>query len=96
MKIGTHVRLADGRLGTVVFNGLSGAGIKWGRHHPSPKDFEGTSGDCFAPDGGSPARAPDWLWTPDAMLRDPRLQHLFKEPCVGEDYEVISDGEVES
>jgi len=30
MKLGTVVRLPDGREGTVVFNSLIGVGIKWG------------------------------------------------------------------
>lgn len=30
-KLGTHVRLPDGRTGTVVYNSLIGGGIKSGR-----------------------------------------------------------------
>jgi hypothetical protein len=30
MKAGTHVRLPDGREGTVVYNGLDGVLIAWG------------------------------------------------------------------
>jgi hypothetical protein len=32
MKLGTRIKLSDGRIGTVVFNGLIGVGIKWGEH----------------------------------------------------------------
>jgi len=87
MKLGTRVRLPDGREGTVVFNGLSGAGVKWGIHNPDPADFDGTAGDWFGRDPG-----PDWPWRPDAMLRRPALSKSLGIECVGEAYEVLRDG----
>ena len=84
-KLGTVVRLSDGRLGTVVYNGLDGVGIKWGEHDPDPKDFSGSSGNTVR--WNPPA---DWPWQPDAMLREP-YPHADL-PCVGEDYEIVRVG----
>ncbi len=69
-KLGTHVIFTggdyEGEIATVVLNGLSGVGVKIGKHYPEPKDFEGTTGGLFAnevPD--------DWPWNYDVMLREP-------------------------
>ena len=48
MKLGTHIRLPDGREATVVYNSLIGVGIKWGLHNPDPADFEGTDGNTVS------------------------------------------------
>ena len=85
LKLGTHIKLPDGRTATVVFQGLTGCGIKWGTHNPKPEDFENTHGDCFTKE---PELKP-WPWTPDAMLREKEAQHVFDIPCVGEDFEII-------
>ena len=89
MKLGTVVKLSDGRIGTVVFNSLIGVGIKWGEHNPNPDDFAGTSGntaDCAVLD--------DWPWEPDALLRDPWESNerygFADEDCVGRDYETLT------
>jgi len=90
MKLGTQIQLSDGRIGTVVFNGLCGVGIKWGQHDPDPKDFENTHGDIF--DSNPPL---NWPWRYDAMLRDPWKGAAEEEPgveFVGEDFEVIRAG----
>ncbi len=85
MKLGTHIRLDDGRVGTVVYNSLIGVGIKWGIHHPNPKDFEGTSGNTV-----DESVSADWPWEPDALLRAPwptcRAHGFAPEACVGENY----------
>ncbi len=85
MKLGTHIKLPDGRTGTVVYNSLIGVGIKWGKHDPSEEDFINTDGNTIsdgAPDG--------WPWEPDALLREP-LEVFLKAgwECVGEKYEII-------
>jgi len=90
-RIGTQIRLPDGREATTVFNGLSGVGIKWGLHNPPLSDFEGTSGDCFAPAEDSPARRPGWPWKMGAMLRDPEMADSLGIECVGEDYEILRE-----
>jgi hypothetical protein len=93
MKLGTVVRLPDGRVGTCVYNSLIGVGIKWGIHNPDPKDFEGTSGDLF-----SSNKPDDWPWKPDALLRDPwptcEDYGFTPAECVGGKYTVIEREEV--
>lgn len=99
MKLGTWVRLQDGREGTVVFNGLVGVGIKWGRHDPKPEDFEGSVGDLGAI-GVHAETSPELEeWTPDALLRDPWPGcdeiGIAPEQCVGREFEVIPrNGEI--
>ena len=84
MKPGTFVRLPDGREATVVYHGLDGYGIRWGRVEVDVARLLGASG-VFSP---KPNDWPDEL-LPEAMLRKPwRTADL---PCVGEDYEVIDD-----
>ena len=85
-KLGTIVKLPDGRIGTTVYNGLDGIGIKWGEHHPPPEDFEDSHAN-FGAGPESPVHANDWPWHPDAMLRDNYPSAGL--PCVGEDYEVV-------
>ena len=92
-KLGTQIRLPDGREGTVVYNGLDGVGVKWGLHDPSPDEFEGTSG------GVVPDAVPvpdDFPWWSDAILRDPwsgcERCGWEVEQCVGEEYEVLRIG----
>jgi len=85
MKLGTQVQLLDGRIGTVVFNGLCGVGIKWGRHDPPAEDFRGTYGDVFTSEP-----PPDWPWFPDAYLRD-EFPSADAE-CVGTEFIVLRGG----
>jgi hypothetical protein len=86
-RLGTIVKLPDGRIGTTVYNGLDGVGIKWGEHRPNPKDFDDTNGGLFDLPDDHPATRPDFPWYPDAMLRDP--YPTAKLPCVGEEFEII-------
>ena len=80
MKPGTIVRLPDGREGTVVYHGLDGYGIKWGRHDVDEAKILETCG-MFQ---GAPKY---WPWLPEAMLRDPWPGADME--CVGDDYEVV-------
>lgn len=88
MKLGTHIRLSDGRVGTVIYNSLIGVGIKWGLHDPDPKDFEGTTGNTI-----DEHVSDNWPWEPDALLREPWKGcddcGFMPEQCVGNNYEVI-------
>lgn len=90
-KLGTQIRLPDGREATVVYNSLIGVGIKWGLHDPDPQDFEGTDGNTVA--GGMPD---GWPWEPDALLRKPwdgcERCGFTPEECVGEAYEITRVG----
>ena len=92
LPLGSQVRLPDGREGTIVFNGLTGMGIKWGRHDPEPREFDGTFGDVGMPTADSPARQSDWPWEMDAMLREPELAKRLRLPCVGEEFELLRYG----
>lgn len=93
MKLGTQIRLPDGREGTVVYNSLIGVGIKWGLHDPDPEEFEGTTGNTIEED------IPDgWQWEPEALLRDPFEgceRHGFtRDQCVGREYKILRTGMV--
>ena len=103
-KLGTQVRVPDGRVGTVVYNSLMGVGIKWGLHDPYPGDFEGTSGNTVTLLGGDEDKPRDFAWEPDALLRTPwpscERYGFAPEDCVGEeeDCEIlrIGRGEVDN
>ena len=84
-KLGTIVELPNGRVGTVVFNGLSGVGIKWGEHYPDPEIFKDSFGD-IGPPNGDLSRFDDWQ--PEAMLREEHLTKLLGMECVGVEYEI--------
>ena len=88
IKLGTHVRLPDGREATVVYNGLEGIGVKLGLHNPQPSDFAGTTGGLMR--GDIPT---DFNWFPDILLRDsnewtPPKHELDGMECVCKESEV--------
>lgn len=89
MKAGTVIEFTDGRVGTVVYNGLDGVGIKWGSHNVNEDTFAGTYGNLFDPT----IDTTDWPWKPDAILREPwdgcERCGWTPEQCVGEEYEVV-------
>ena len=88
-NLGTIVKLGDGRIGTVVYNGLDGVGIRWGEHIIDKElagKFSGTCGGLFAQEVPK-----DMLeWCPEAMLREPYPNADL--PCVGRDFEIIQEG----
>lgn len=92
MTPGTIVRLPDGREGTVVFHGLVGYGIKWGRIEIDPAMFDGTVGDLGVL--GIHGKELPLDLEPDALLREPwdhcKRSGWLRERCVGEDYEVVT------
>ena len=90
MRLGTQIRMADGREGTCVYNGLDGTGVKWGLHDPEPADFEGTVGGLEAIGVRGTTPPADWPWEPEAMLRDPCPG--IDLPCVGSDFTVTRYG----
>jgi len=86
MKPGTIIRLPDGREGTVVYHGLDGYGIKWGRVSPDLEQILRGTGNLIKVE-----MSEDFNDYPDAMLRDP---YKFAElECVGEDFEVVEEPE---
>jgi len=86
-QIGTIVQLEDGRFGTVVYNGLDGVGIKWGKHSVTEKDICGYGG-LGRIGVTEPAPPPDYAYYPDAMLREP--YEGADLPCVGIEYEIVN------
>ena len=82
-KLGTQVRLPDGREATVVYNSLVGVGIKFGLHNPPPEAFIGTDGNTVQ--GG---RLPFFKWEPDALLREPKMTDRLGMLCVCDEHEV--------
>jgi hypothetical protein len=85
MKPGTVVQLPDGRVGTVVYHGLDGYGIKWGRRKLSATMVESSLGtQPLLDDGEDHSDIPQ----PEAMLRSAYPSAAL--PCVGESYKVIS------
>ena len=91
MKAGTIIRLSDGREGTVVYNGLDGKGIRWGRLNLSEQDVA----DIMQGDGNTVKTSADMSSGFDlhaeAMLREP-YPHAIQEgmECVGEEFEIVS------
>lgn len=87
MKAGTIIQMADGRIGTVVYNGLDGVGVKWGEHEVTLDDLSG--GNPMKSIGiGSPDPPFDYKWLPEAMLRKNYANATI--PCVGKDFEVLA------
>ena len=84
-KLGTQIRLPDGRVGTVIYNSLSGIGIKFGLHNPSPKEFMETDGNM-----SRRAKPEGFHWQPDAMLREPGT--IPDIECVGAEFEILKVG----
>jgi hypothetical protein len=87
VNVGTVVRLSNGREGTVVYHGLDGYGIKWGRHKVDEAEV-GRYVPLGAIGVSSPTPPADYPWFADALLREPwegaRLE------CVGGDFEVVA------
>lgn len=87
MKLNTIIELPDGRIGTICWNHLDGAGGVFGEHH-----FVITDGSSFSDD----------LPAPEFMLREKvtkdgfelekvlRNNHRSNIECVGEKYKIIS------
>jgi len=86
LSAGTIVRLPDGREGTVVYYGLDGYGIKWGRHLVTLDDIEKAAQGHNVLFGNPPENYP---WKADALLREPHPVHGIME-CVGEEFEIAS------
>lgn len=86
MRPGTIVRLPDGRDGTVVYHGLDGYGIRWGRHEVDEAALK-----ALLSGGPLSAGATDdaWRWLPEAMLRAPRPGSEIE--CVGGEFTVVED-----
>ena len=69
-----------------MFHGLTGYGIQWGRVKVDADAIRTGDGNTFKSD-----MPDDWPWEPDAMLREPEVEHLLGMPCVGEEYEIVPE-----
>lgn len=85
MKPGTIVKLPDGRIGTVVYHGLDGHGIRFGRI------LDDVMVAIMTAPPGSTVGVIRAQFAPEAMLRDPAFKHLYPDmECAGDDYEVVA------
>jgi len=82
-RLGTQVRLPDGREATVVYNSLVGVGVRFGLHDPPPEAFDGTDGNTV-----QDSRPEGFGWEPDALLRKPTMAERLGMPCVCDHSEV--------
>ena len=85
MKPGTIVRLPDGREATVVYHGLEGYGIVWGRRSVDVEAIE--SCNPLVGDDKHPPAVPE----PEALLREPWGGEQIE--CVGDDYVIVDTNE---
>jgi len=79
MKLGTIIKLPDGRIGTIVYHNLDGYGGIWGKDdsiRELPMTFD--------------ERIPE----PEFMLRNSYPGCASHIQCVGENYEIIGPQEV--
>lgn len=79
--LGDFVEVPDGRVGTVVYNGLDGVGIKWGRLELTVEDRKIILG--MNPLFEKATEGYDW--SPDAMLRKKSLEKFLGLECVGKE-----------
>lgn len=86
MKAGTIIQLPDGRIGTLVYNGLDGRGIKWGRHTVTEQDLIDAAQGANPLFGKAPA---GFDWFPDAMLRNAYAGCSLEMEYVGDEFEVV-------
>ena len=83
MKPGTIVKLDDGRVGTVVLHGLTGYGVKLGRHKIPQKDIDlilSTPGDMHLIGVNCIDAPPDFEWLPDVTGLDERFLIVIEGP----------------
>jgi len=85
-KAGTIIKLPDGRIGTVVYNGLDGVGIKWGKYDITMDDIIGNGNTTH----GAEVTPNEYEWFPEAMLRKPYSSAELE--CVGDEFEIIQEG----
>ena len=87
MKAGTIVRLPDGREGTVVYHGLDGYGIRWGRIDVDMETVMAGNGGLHRGAESDAERA----MIPEAMLRAPYAGCDKSMEYVGGEYEAVDD-----
>jgi len=85
-KLGTLIKLSDGRVGRIVYNGLDGQGINLSRIPLSQEDKERLLNSCPLFDGLKQENWPEHLF-PKVMLREKYNTSL---ECFN-DFSVISE-----
>lgn len=89
MKAGTLIKLADGRMGRVTYNGLDGVGIVFGTDPVDVETIMRGSGGIIR---GEESDEELQKWAPQAMLRKPyRSAVAAGLECVGDDWEAIEE-----
>ena len=91
MKAGTIIKLPDNRIGTVVYNGLDGEGIAFGRHE-LPENFMEDAIKAWGQEnfGDGNASRPT-IPICEALLREPfKWQDM---ECVGTKFKIIWEPE---
>lgn len=77
MKLNTLIRLPDGRIGTICYNGLDGRGGIWGRHN-------------FVMEGnGENLPKPEFMLR-EPIAHWKNYEDRKNVECVGENFEVIN------
>ena len=78
MKAGTIVRLKNNKIATVVYNGLDGIGVKYGKHVLSTEQLEEIM--SYTPIFNDSNPAPDdYGWFPDEILKSNNNLTIIKE-----------------
>jgi len=91
MKPGTVIQLPDGRIATVVYHGLDGYGIRWGRITVDPEQILRGDGNTMRFLGGHEGDSPaNYRYFPEAMLRDAYSSAALE--CVGRVFSVVPEG----
>jgi len=86
MKPGTIIELPDGRVGTVVYHGLYGYGIKWGQW-VVPVERILRLCPLFNEEIPEDMRQ----WEPEAYLREPGS--ISEADCVGEEFTILAEAD---
>ncbi len=85
-NIGDKIKVPDGRIGILVYNGLDGQGIIWREEFLTKEEIKIISDACPLFSNGKPKDYPEDL-VAKAMLRNKKLSKLFEMECVGEEWE---------
>lgn len=89
-KAGSVVRAADGREGTIVFNGLTGQGIAWGRIIlPDPNENVRSGVGAVGLRCDLPESEFNWPHV-DAMIREAEMSEALGVECIGESVSLVA------
>ena len=83
-RVGARVKVPDGRIGIIVYNGLDGQGVIWREELLTEQEKEQILSACPLFEDGKPQ---GFNLFPEAMLRRKELSKAMNMECVGEEYE---------